>query len=556
MKPNKSKKIILISIILIILIIVLLGVAYIYFATDLLKSSKQTFYKYTLQAFDEEEGYIPTNLTQYFEKMQNTPFQNNGQISCTISGTGNEDEYKQINDFNISFSGLIDLENLDFDEDINLNYSPEVTFPFTVRKKGNMVGIQSEYIGSNFIAESIAQVTQSTGMSTNTNQNNTQGNSSLSTEQLINIYNKYIEVINQQLPDEKFSKVTQDNQTGYKLTLTTQDINNLLVSILETLKTDQETLDLINQYMASEITSDDIDDMIQDINSSADTNAQEMTFDIILYPTNRQLSKIQIVSTNFTIEINKQPNSTGQKYTITVSINEEGNSGTIVFTAEHTGLDTLQTINENYKLEVQVNSDSESYSSQINGITFEISNANTFSENAYIEDFTNNNSLILDNYEQSQVDALMNSIVERIIEVNRDQMNQLGLSETENPLISFVPIVAGATIYNQAQYTIENSNMSELEISAFNAKFEQYASTNLNGATARGLMTVIENNNSSTDNENEKIQEIHFDGAEYEATDDNILLIKSSIEVESNYRVEFEKDPNSGRIYRVVINKR
>lgn len=556
MKPNKSKKIILISIILIILIIVLLGVAYIYFATDLLKSNRQMFYEYTLQAFDEEEGYIPTNLTQYFEKMQNTPFQNNGQISCTISGTGNEDEYKQINDFNISFSGLIDLENLDFDEDINLNYSPEVTFPFTVRKKGNMVGIQSEYIGSNFIAESIAQLTQSTGISTNTNQNNTQGNSSLNTEQLINIYNKYIEVINQQLPDEKFSKVTQDNQTGYKLTLTTQDINNLLVSILETLKTDQETLDLINQYMASEITSDDIDDMIQDINSSADTNAQEMTFDIILYPTNKQLSKIQIVSTNFTIEIEKQPNSTGQKYTITVSINEEGNSGTIVFTSEHTGLDTLQTVNENYKLEVQVNSDSESYSSQINGITFEISNANTFSENAYIEDFTNNNSLILDNYEQSQVDALMNSIVERIIEVNRDQMNQLGLSETENPLISFVPIVAGATIYNQAQNTIENANMSELEISAFNAKFEQYASTNLNGATARGLMTVIENNNSSTDNENEKIQEIHFDGSEYEATDDNILLIKSSIEVESNYRVEFEKDPNSGRIYRVVINKR
>lgn len=556
MKPNKSKKIILISIILIILIIVLLGVAYIYFATDLLKSNRQMFYEYTLQAFDEEEGYIPTNLTQYFEKMQNTPFQNNGQISCTISGTGNEDEYKQINDFNISFSGLIDLENLDFDEDINLNYSPEVTFPFTVRKKGNMVGIQSEYIGSNFIAESIAQLTQSTGISTNTNQNNTQGNSSLNTEQLINIYNKYIEVINQQLPDEKFSKVTQDNQTGYKLTLTTQDINNLLVSILETLKTDQETLDLINQYMASEITSDDIDDMIQDINSSADTNAQEMTFDIILYPTNKQLSKIQIVSTNFTIEIEKQPNSTGQKYTITVSINEEGNSGTIVFTAEHTGLDTLQTVNENYKLEVQVNSDSESYSSQINGITFEISNANTFSENAYIEDFTNNNSLILDNYEQSKVDALMNSIVERIIEVNRDQMNQLGLSETENPLISFVPIVAGATIYNQAQNTIENANMSELEISAFNAKFEQYASTNLNGATARGLMTVIENNNSSTDNENEKIQEIHFDGSEYEATDDNILLIKSSIEVESNYRVEFEKDPNSGRIYRVVINKR
>ena len=98
--------------------------------------------------------------------------------------------------------------------------------------------------------------------------------------------------------------------------------------------------------------------------------------------------------------------------------------------------------------------------------------------------------------------------------------------------------------------------MSEIEVSNFNMRFEQYASSNLKGATARGLMTVIENNNSSASSEDEKIQEIHFDGAEYEATDENILLIKSSIEVDSNYNVEFEKDPVSGRIYRVVINKR
>ena len=41
----------------------------------------------------------------------------------------------------------------------------------------------------------------------------------------------------------------------------------------------------------------------------------------------------------------------------------------------------------------------------------------------------------------------------------------------------------------------------------------------------------------------------------YEATDQNITLIKDSIEPETLYRVEFELDANSGLIYRTVINK-
>lgn len=556
MKSNKSKKIILISIILILIIIILLGIAYIYFATDLLKSSKQTFYKYTMQAFDQEKGYIPTNLTQYFVKMQNTPYQNNGQISCTLSGGQNEQQYDTINQFNISFSGLIDSTNSDFDENISLNYSPEVNFPFAVRKKGDIIGLQSQYVGSKFIAQSINGLTQGLiNINTSTNQNSTEQVQSLSANELINIYNKYVDVINQQLPDEKFSKVTQNNQTGYKLTLTSQDINNLAIAILETLQSDEETLNLINQYTPEDITSNDINQIVQSMNStSSSASVEETTFDIILYPVNNQLSKIQIVSGDLTVEINKENISNGQKYTIVFLINQNGNTGTITFTIEYTGLDTLQAVNENYTL--QINSISEVQTSQINDMTFRISNTNTFVQNGYIEEFTDDNSLLLDEYDQSQVDALMNSIGERILEVNRDQMNELGLSEMENPLVSFIPTIVGASIYNQAQSTVENDAMSEIEVSTFNMRFEQYASSNLKGATARGLMTVIENNNSSASSEDEKIQEIHFDGAEYEATDENILLIKSSIEVDSNYNVEFEKDPVSGRIYRVVINKR
>ena len=91
-------------------------------------------------------------------------------------------------------------------------------------------------------------------------------------------------------------------------------------------------------------------------------------------------------------------------------------------------------------------------------------------------------------------------------------------------------------------------------MNAFNQKFELYQSTNTKGATVKGLLTTIQNNNETEGNY--KIEEINVDGEEYEVTEQNITYLKSSINVDDAYRVEFEKDSNTGLIYRAVINKR
>ena len=46
------------------------------------------------------------------------------------------------------------------------------------------------------------------------------------------------------------------------------------------------------------------------------------------------------------------------------------------------------------------------------------------------------------------------------------------------------------------------------------------------------------------------------DGEEYEVNKQNIAVIKAEVEAESFYRVEFEKEEDTGLIYRVVINKK
>lgn len=52
----------------------------------------------------------------------------------------------------------------------------------------------------------------------------------------------------------------------------------------------------------------------------------------------------------------------------------------------------------------------------------------------------------------------------------------------------------------------------------------------------------------------EKIEEINFNGQEYEASTQNIAFIKEDIKTDAYYRVEFEKDQSTGLIYRAVIN--
>ena len=177
---------------------------------------------------------------------------------------------------------------------------------------------------------------------------------------------------------------------------------------------------------------------------------------------------------------------------------------------------------------------------------YTITNNIQFTDSVEIEDLTEENAVILNDKDDAYVTNLMNAIEERMVEVNKVQMEKLGVAESENPTKYLIP---SFLVANQATTEID-----EQAVNAFNAKFELYESTNTKGATVKGLLTTIQNNN-ETDGNNQ-IEEIHVDGEEYEVTEQNITLLKSSINVDDEYRVEFEKDINTGLIYRAVINKR
>lgn len=149
--------------------------------------------------------------------------------------------------------------------------------------------------------------------------------------------------------------------------------------------------------------------------------------------------------------------------------------------------------------------------------------------------------------DQEYINNLLSAIEQRWKDVNAKFMEELGASEEQNPIKYIIPTY----ILSQNE---NGQNTNQEEVNTFNAKFELYQSTNSKGATVKGLLTTIQNNNEVEGNN--KIEEVNLNGEEFEVTEQNITLMKSSINVEDDYKIEFEKDSDTGLIYRVVVNKK
>lgn len=575
MNQKKSTKILLIFIIILSILILLAGGAFAYFATDIFKSDKELFFKYITQLGDEKKGFFDKNLSQFFEKRGNVPFNNQGNLSVEISGN-DIDDFKSLNDFNISFSGQVDRNNKNITQKINLNYSSDVKFPINFKQKDNNVGIQLPLVANKYIAADLSKNSESNSsyqqytrlISKTENLFGMQ----ISEDQLKNIIDKYKEVIYKELKDEYFSKIQESDFIGYKISLKNDDINNIVVKLLETLKDDQETLNKINEYLKTQnnsgkITENDINSQIKNIQNSSNYNDDE-TLEVIVYKNKNAVYKIEFRLDSTIISLEKN------NYEYKLTYNYEGKNA-IQFFINFDGLQSLQNIKEKLELKLLLDEDFE--------CTYKLDNEINFTDSFKVDDFDNENSWMLTNYDNDSVQNFLKQVGDKVTDINKEQMSKLGLREDENPVMYLNPFALTLSMniksamektqesnekdrkqmeeqeellrYYEKQFTSNYSNESNAEnIEKFNKKFEVYQGTNLSAQTVKGLLTTIGLNNE--DDENNKIKEINFEGQEYDASEQNITFVKSDIDMSKNYRVEFEKDQDTGIIYRVIINAR
>ena len=80
-------------------------------------------------------------------------------------------------------------------------------------------------------------------------------------------------------------------------------------------------------------------------------------------------------------------------------------------------------------------------------------------------------------------------------------------------LLAILIISLGIMIYNQASGVVNNNAMSEVDISSFNQKFEQYTGTNVRGAQVNSLLSQIQTNNVTYQDDTSRQVEVSVDSS-------------------------------------------
>ncbi len=567
MNQKKNSKIVNILIILVSIVIIAASIGIIYLTTDLFKSNKILFAKYVGQIS------MDNTLKQYQEKKNETPYSDEGTFSVNASANSNSVNLENVNKFTVTYKGQVDTANSKAEQNININYSDSVKFPVNYRQVGNKIALQTDYVGSKYIGGendkldklSTVKIDANTaGVSTETNnQENTSTNinvdsnsintiekvSSLfneipSEEDLSLVVNKIINVLNG-IDNSKYSKISDSTGIGYKLSLSGDDLKNATIQLLQALSQDQSALDKINEYLniqesSNKITSTDIEKEITNITNNENFDNQK--FEATVYKKNGKTNGIDISINDNELKIEKVANNTNNlEYDITFTSTYNNETMKISLKAKYNGIADMQKVQENYELGIE-NSE--------NTYTYKLENNVDLTQSQNIEDLTADNSLMLTDYDANIVSNFLTQVVQRIQEVNKMQMEQLGIQESDNPIFHLIPSFGA---YANAIENLNSDKISEEDVNSFNQKFELYQSTNLGGATVKGLLTTIGLNNESKET-NRQIKEINFNGQEYDATTQNIAFLKEDIKTDSYYKVEFEKDQSTGLIYRAVIN--
>lgn len=583
----KKKKTLLIVIIVLIVWILIIGgiVAFLFLGTDLFKSDKELFAKYVASMTEKETGFFPISLNDYENRKMNNAYEVNGTFSVNTeilatansmqsSSTDQSSMATQLmlieslvdygNNTNISYSGKVDNQNKKVEQNIQINYQDGVSLPLNYKQVGDVYGLQADFVSSDYIAienNNLPALLQKLGATNITNVPNKieiQEIESLNftDEEKQHIYDNYVANVLMELSDDKFTKTeNNDGSVSYTLTLSVNEVKDLLVKELQILSEDTMMIDKINNIFqevssnsAQTITSQDILDLVDEMN--VETTTANDNFVITVTQNSGEVNSLVISTTDMKVSITKNVQDSNLSYTIAMNANIE-EIGEIVFSFDmsYSGINT-DNVSETYKISANI--------PQMANVEYTSNNNVNFSNSVNIDDF-DTNTIILndDNYSSTEIQNFMTQVVQLVMQKNIEQMQQIGYpTEMVNPMAMWVVGPGlGMYMYSSQQGVMDNTDLSAQEILAYNSQFTQYEGT-ISGIQVNTLISTIRaHNNSNISDYNSQIQitndEYDQDGNDTvnaltaPATYDDIV---NNINTGSTYVVTFAYDPTTGYV--------
>ncbi len=466
MNQGKAKKIILI--IIIFLLILLGGIAYAYFATDIFKTPKQLFAKYLVNNATQLAEFNLEPYNESFEKMK----ENKTEIDLSISNNVIPQE--------ISLTYLGDLQNEKESLDFEIKQEDEQVMQTKLAVNNDTYGIYFEglhekYLAlenrnlkkffSNFIEdEEIANMIPDQIALLNP----------LSEEEktkLNNLYATYIQKFLNQFEESVFTsengiQVDIDGETvkanKYSATTSTKKILESIINIMTELLNDQDFIDLYNSRMSWGTNNiEDMKSQIDELKTSLDSSymadsqivisvysADKRTVKTeINIDNNAEISEFMIKDNNnivFKSNISKSgENNVASEEKIIITNNFNDNQGELTFErSKNYNQDDVKALedlsdsgdyyyylggyeNQNTKIRLQSTKNNDNVTTKI-----DLGNENysavvkfKFDSNLNVEELTDENTLILNDYSKDDLNSLGEEIIQNLSKTVEEHPN-------------------------------------------------------------------------------------------------------------------------------------
>ena len=540
--------------------------------TDIFKSEKELYAKYSSQVINEDE-FFPKAIVDYETKKEMVAYESNGTLSADteIKGDATSDttlqEIQSVigygNNTNITFNGKVDKANRKLEESFVVKYTDTVNFPFTVKQDGDRYGLLVNGISAtNYVAvdnNNIPGLMQALGISDvegvpNKIEMPNIESLNFSEEEKTHIQEAYFTPMFEGITEDKFTKIkNEDGSVSYELNITAEEFKNILSQMLQTLSTDTAMINKINSFYTemqeelSVVESQTLSSYASSYYDSTDDSTSEgITPDNILKTksdldnetwvgnirinvtenhkeTNKfvveligvDVSRDTETSTSIASDTTEEQNS--MLFEITkVQSNPANSSYGYTITGTYNGI-TYATANINYA-ELNTNNPKENITFTVGNpnyltTTFSYSKNITFGNAVTIDGFDNTTTVVINNYQSNQLLPFLIQYASSVIQLNTNQMTQIGYpTELVNPLLLW--IAAPSTSLNQvenASDNLTNTNLNTQEANTYNAQFIDYEG-NVSGVQAKTLVdTVKQHNLVATDNA-DKIQVLTLPG--------------------------------------------
>lgn len=608
MMPRKKRIALAIAIPSIIVIIIIITGILLYLNTDMFKSNKTLFFKYfgkNSENIKEIEEIFES--TEYEKNLQNNKYTDDINIKVNYTNnlqTTSEDNSNTINNVKLLIKGEEDKNNkysykdfkLEKDKNIATNTENQSSsensnesnnkeqniMEVEYIKNDNNYGIRFSDLFKQYLLvenNNLKDLFRKIGYSEQELENVpysieindiTLSDIKFTEDEIKQLSEKYSEIINKKVSKEKFEKnskqvitINEKNITtnAYILKLTNEELNNLYVDLLESLKQDEIILNKIesiqNKINSININSSESKDLKESFTEEIDlqiekinkTNIGNQETKIIVYENSGKTIRTAIQGKDYEINFD-YINTQDEKNIELIVKKDEIETYNIKLKKDKDGikLDIYSNDETNpIKISLEQNKN-ESDKKCSNNINLKYENANSKLEVSaeqeinIVDNFENENtlndqnSILLNGLEKEQLQAVLNQVSEEV----QQKINSI----SEEVKINDIQEILEALGIINKQQNIEAGGITETEKNRFNSKFEILKGEELDNENVLKVVEAVKDNiiNAQVDTNEEIKIEISRNESNQDIEKSLEEYIKKEKDKKYDIKIEYDED--------------